>query len=189
MSWRSSSARAAMSTLAMIASSAPALFGLRLLDQLGDTLVILAGRHEGEKPLPRLHRAGEILLDLVEDLPLVEVDRRIVRVDLGRLVEGVERGIGVTTDSHDETEVSHRVDIPRIALEDGLVGGDGLGVTPLGQALACSAEHARQHLGRNRLAGLEGDAWRAHWRTPARRGRDRGPGAGRHRRLVHLREA
>ena len=92
------------------------------------------------------------------------------------LVEGLERGVGVAPDRHDQPEMGHRIDVARVALEHGLVRGDRLGdIAPRPGSRRAALQHAGQHLGRDRLARLDPGHGR-HRADPARAGPGRGCG-------------
>jgi hypothetical protein len=82
----------------------------------------------------------------------------------------------VAADGHDQAHVGERVHVPGVALEHGLVGGDGLRVVAVEEALARGVEHAGEHLGRDGLAGLEADVGRAHRRIAGAEPAGRRPG-------------
>ncbi len=90
-------------------------FPLRVLDETGDAIAIFARRGQRHEALPGLDGAGIVALDLVEDLASVEEGRGIVRIYLQRLVEGLERGIGMSAHGHDEGQVGHGVDVALVA--------------------------------------------------------------------------
>src|ERR1700693_5123374 len=103
-------------------------FGPGLLEEHGDALALLTRWRDRDEALPRLDGARVVLLDLVEHLALVQERRAVLRVDLERLVEGLERGVGVAAHRHDQAEMRHGVDVLAVALEHRLVGRDGQNV-------------------------------------------------------------
>jgi hypothetical protein len=140
------------------------------LDEQGDAPAVLTRRCERDEALPCRDGAAVVLFDLVEHLALVQERRSVLRVELERLVEGLERGIGVAAHRHDQAEMGHGVDVAAVALEHRLVGRDGLLVAASIEALTRRLEHPGHDLGRD---GPVGGGSRAGSARHERAGADR----------------